>query len=87
GEDFFGDVVVSVKAANGYFAYIFEDVSGPDFGGQFSLANNKDLSHLTVATVDKPGGPVDPNAAPEPFSMIGAGLALGAGALLKNRKK
>ncbi|NEO88509.1 MAG: PEP-CTERM sorting domain-containing protein [Spirulina sp. SIO3F2] len=26
-------------------------------------------------------------ATPEPFSMIGAGLALGAGALLKNRKK
>ncbi|MGB0562919.1 MAG: PEP-CTERM sorting domain-containing protein [Spirulinaceae cyanobacterium] len=88
GDDFYGDVVVSVKAANGYFAYLFENVSGPDFGGDFSLANQKGLSHLTIATVNKPGGPGNPNeAVPEPFSMIGAGLALGAGVLLKNRKK
>ncbi|MGB0564078.1 MAG: LEVG family PEP-CTERM protein [Spirulinaceae cyanobacterium] len=33
------------------------------------------------------GTPAPDAATPEPFSMIGAGLALGAGALLKNRKK
>ncbi|MEM8640976.1 MAG: THxN family PEP-CTERM protein [Cyanobacteria bacterium P01_G01_bin.54] len=31
--------------------------------------------------------PPTTEAVPEPFSMIGAGLALGAGAVLKNRKK
>lgn len=36
----------------------------------------------------KMGGTLASDAAtPEPFSMIGAGLALGAGAFLKNRKK
>ncbi|NEO85763.1 MAG: PEP-CTERM sorting domain-containing protein [Spirulina sp. SIO3F2] len=57
-----------------------------------------DVSSITVTFGnDSPNGTGDgvnfrlsgtpANAAPEPFSMIGAGLALGAGALLKNRKK
>ncbi|MEM8642294.1 MAG: PEP-CTERM sorting domain-containing protein [Cyanobacteria bacterium P01_G01_bin.54] len=41
-----------------------------------------------AAQTPPPGHPGNPNeAVPEPFSMVGAGLALSAGAVLKNRKK
>ncbi|MGB0560343.1 MAG: PEP-CTERM sorting domain-containing protein [Spirulinaceae cyanobacterium] len=91
GSDFYGDVVVSLKAANGYAAYLFENVDGSQlnsglFAGNFDTGSKHDLSHMTIATIGKTA-PTPNEAVPEPFSMIGAGLALGAGALLKNRKK
>lgn len=89
GANFFGDIVVSLKAGNGYAAYLFENVAasqleGGLFAGLFNTANHKDLSHMTIATMNKPMGPR--NVAPEPFSMLGAGLALGVGAWLKKRQ-
>ncbi|NEO87810.1 MAG: PEP-CTERM sorting domain-containing protein [Spirulina sp. SIO3F2] len=67
-------------------------------GGNNNLQTKtfNDVSSITITFGnDSPSGTGDgvnfrmegAKAAPEPFSMIGAGLALGAGALLKNRKK
>lgn len=82
GADFYGDVTVSLKSATGYYAYLFEDVDG-SMSGSFALANGKDLSHMTIAIKEKE----KQAAIPEPFSMLAAGLALGAGKLYKSRKK
>ncbi|MDB9495930.1 PEP-CTERM sorting domain-containing protein [Spirulina major CS-329] len=89
GDSFYGNVVVSVKTATGYYAYAFEGVDASkltdgSFGGQFATANGKDLSHMTIAVAqtEKPS-----TGTPEPFSMIGAGLAVGMGTWLKKRNK
>lgn len=87
GSSFYGNVVVSIKTATGYYAYAFQGVDGSkladgSFMGQFATANNKDLSHMTIAVAqtEKPS-----TGTPEPFSMIGAGLAVGMGTWLKKR--
>lgn len=89
GSSFYGDVVVSVKTATGYYAYAFQGVDGSkladgSFMGDFATANGKDLSHMTIAVAqtEKPS-----TGTPEPFSMIGAGLAVGMGTWLKKRNK
>ncbi len=79
-----GPFVVSLKAGNEYSAYYFNNVTEAINSGTFSTANGKDLSHMTIAAATTPGGGVSQDT-PEPFSMIGAGLAIGAGAWMKKR--
>ncbi|MEA5418143.1 PEP-CTERM sorting domain-containing protein [Spirulina sp. CCNP1310] len=78
-----GPFVVSLKAGNEYSAYYFNNVTEAINSGTFSTANGKDLSHMTIAAATTPGTPS--TGTPEPFSMIGAGLAIGAGAWMKKR--
>lgn len=78
-----GPFVVSLKAGKEYSAYYFDNVTDAVSSGVFSTANGKDLSHMTIAAATTPGTPT--KNTPEPFSMIGAGLAIGAGAWMKKR--
>ncbi|MGB0563966.1 MAG: PEP-CTERM sorting domain-containing protein [Spirulinaceae cyanobacterium] len=67
----------------------FQTYNTVDFGAVFGATNVRSIElklggsgAIGDVTYTKTS-----EAVPEPFSMIGAGLALGAGALLKNRKK
>ena len=82
-----GPFVVSLKAGSEYSAYYFNNVTEAISSGTFSTANNRDLSHMTIATATNPNPGVPTKETPEPFSMIGAGLAIGAGAWMKKRNK
>lgn len=82
--DITGPFVVSLKAGNEYSAYYFNNITEAINSGTFSTANGKDLSHMTIATAVAPNAGVTKDT-PEPFSMIGAGLAIGAGAWMKKR--
>ncbi|TVQ56635.1 MAG: PEP-CTERM sorting domain-containing protein [Spirulina sp. DLM2.Bin59] len=84
GMNLTGPFVVSLKAGNEFSAYYFNNVTEAISSGTFSTANNRGLSHMTIATAVDPNAPQD---TPEPFSMIGAGLAISAGAWMKKRNK
>ncbi|MEM8643091.1 MAG: PEP-CTERM sorting domain-containing protein [Cyanobacteria bacterium P01_G01_bin.54] len=67
----------------------FETYNTADFGAMFGAINVRSIE-LKLGGSGAIGDVTytkTKEAVPEPFSMVGAGLALGAGALLKNRKK
>ena len=76
-----GDIVVSIKAGNGYSMYFFDDVSQVS-GGFFNTSgtlnnggNQPNLSHLTVFTA---AGGLNPGTVPEPstYAMFGAAFLI-----------
>lgn len=91
-------IAISLKAANGYSTYLFNDLSGAQAKGMFdglfntigAAQNNKGnaqaLSHLTVAYFTADDAGTGPIPIPEPTTMVGL-MAVGAGIVINRRKQ
>ncbi|MCY6489291.1 PEP-CTERM sorting domain-containing protein [Leptolyngbya sp. GGD] len=80
--------IIALKAANDYAYYHFG--SGTPLSGTWSTANflnngnrQPDLSHATLYAQFENA----PNAVPEPFTIVGSGVALGVGAMMRKKQQ
>lgn len=80
--------IIALKAANDYAYYHFG--SGTPLSGTWSTANflnngnqQPNLSHATLYAQFENA----PNAVPEPFTIVGSGVALGVGAMMRKKQQ
>lgn len=96
-QEIFKPFVVTVKAANFFAAYLFNDpalANFDDFFGTYSVAGATTktgpgqggpagLSHISVYSFTST---ITPEPVPEPLTILGTGLALGFGGLFKKQQ-
>jgi hypothetical protein len=83
-----GSFIIALKAANDFAYYHFG--SGTPLSGTWSTANflnngnqQPNLSHATLYAQFENA----PNAVPEPFTIVGSGVALGVGAMMRKKQQ
>ncbi|MEQ8752842.1 MAG: PEP-CTERM sorting domain-containing protein [Coleofasciculus sp. G1-WW12-02] len=82
------NIMVVLKGGNSFSSYLLDGVTSGSWNTNGVVKGNgrpgPDLSHFTVYQAPKPV--TDPEAVPEPLTILGSATALGIGGLLKRQQ-